>query len=113
MGSAGAAGRTRRSRAAAFRPAPEPIAPCPRAGCGGEIIAGRKGFGCTHYREGCRFVIWKESFGKRLTVPMVRALITKGRTGKLKFPGADGASTEARIILADRDSGRLALETHG
>jgi hypothetical protein len=44
---------------------------------------------------------------------MVRALITKGRTGKLKFPGADGASTEARIILADRDSGRLALETHG
>ena len=27
---------------------------------------GRKGYGCSHYKEGCRFVIWKESFGRNL-----------------------------------------------
>jgi DNA topoisomerase-3 len=99
--------QSRRSASARY----EPIAPCPREGCGGQIIVGRKGFGCSHYKEGCRFVIWKESFGKRLSVPMVRALLQKGRTGKLKLQRADGEPMEARIVLIDRNSGRLDLET--
>lgn len=30
---------------------------CPR--CGSDIIEGEKGFGCSGYRNGCRFTIWK------------------------------------------------------
>ena len=31
---------------------------CPR--CGGYIIEGRNGFGCTGYKQGCKFTIWKK-----------------------------------------------------
>lgn len=32
---------------------------CPR--CGSDIIEGREGFGCSGYRNGCKFVIWKNA----------------------------------------------------
>ncbi len=51
----------------------------------GELIAryrsevkGRRGFGCSRYREGCEFVVWKEISGKRLTEKQLHALIPKG-----------------------------------
>ena len=34
------------------------IGKCPR--CGKPIIEGKKGFGCSGYKEGCTFTIWKE-----------------------------------------------------
>ncbi|GIQ68876.1 type IA DNA topoisomerase [Xylanibacillus composti] len=86
------------------------IAPCPRSGCGGSIILGRKGYGCTHYKAGCGFVIWKESFGKTLTEAMVRSLLTKGRTSLLKFKDADKGDIKTRIVLADPNTGSLRLE---
>ncbi|WP_135553510.1 type IA DNA topoisomerase [Paenibacillus cymbidii] len=86
------------------------VANCPRQGCGGRIFLGRKGYGCTHYRNGCTFVIWKESLGKSLTETMVRSLIEKGRTSKLKFKSKTGAPFEARIVLKDTAKGTLELE---
>lgn len=83
---------------------------CPRAGCGGTIFMGRKGYGCSHYKQGCKFVIWKESFDRTLTDAMVRSLIEKGRTQKLKWKAAGGEATEARIVLRDADTGALELE---
>ncbi|WP_274364562.1 type IA DNA topoisomerase [Paenibacillus thermotolerans] len=86
------------------------IAPCPREGCGGQIFMGRKGYGCSHYKNGCGFVIWKESFGKSLTDTMIKSLIEKGKTGKLKFKAKDGSSFEAKIALTDRNTGKIELE---
>lgn len=86
------------------------IGPCPREGCGGHIFMGRKGYGCSNYKSGCTFVIWKESFGKTLTDPMVRTLIVKGKTSKLKLKKQDGEVYEARIVLQDRNKGGLTLE---
>ena len=86
------------------------VADCPREGCGGRIFMGRKGYGCSHYKAGCGFVIWKQSFNKTLTDVMIRSLIEKGRTGKLKFQSDNGASFEAKIILKDRQTGRIELE---
>lgn len=72
---------------------------------------GRKGYGCSNYKTGCGFVIWKESFDRTLTDTMVKALIEKGKTAKLKFGGKDGEeSFEARIILKNEATGELALE---
>jgi DNA topoisomerase-3 len=86
------------------------IALCPREGCGGHIFMGRKGYGCTQYKEGCKFVIWKVSFGKTLTDSMIRTLIQKGKTNKLKLKGDEGQPYEARILLKDKNTGELELE---
>ncbi len=86
------------------------IGTCPRTGCGGTIFMGRKGYGCSHYREGCKFVIWKESFGRSLTDSQVKALIEKGKTTKLKLALANGEAFEGRIVLVNRDTGELAID---
>lgn len=83
---------------------------CPRPGCGGRIIMGRKGYGCNRYREGCKFVIWKESFGKSLTETMIKSLLQKGVTQALTFKEGDGTSFKAKLRIADPNTGELALE---
>ncbi|MFC5407428.1 type IA DNA topoisomerase [Cohnella soli] len=92
---------------------PTVIGMCPNPGCGGRIFMGRKGYGCSHYKAGCKFVIWKESFGRTLSDAMVKVLVEKGRTGKLKFGGSGSAGEEAfeaRIRLKDPATGELELE---
>ncbi|MCD9020428.1 type IA DNA topoisomerase [Cohnella silvisoli] len=90
---------------------PGTIGSCPRPGCGGQIFMGRKGYGCSNYKTGCGFVIWKESFDRTLTDTMVKALIEKGKTSKLKFAGnGDEEAFEARIVLNNADTGELVLE---
>jgi len=89
---------------------PKAIGNCPRPGCGGVIFMGRKGYGCSHYKEGCKFVIWKENHGRTLTDLQVKALIGKGQTGKLKLTGEDGTATvEARLALKDVETGELEI----
>jgi DNA topoisomerase III len=70
---------------------------------------GRKGYGCSNYKTGCGFVVWKESFGRTLTDAMVKTLVEKGKTGKLKFGGdREGEEAyEARIVLKDIFTGEL------
>lgn len=86
------------------------IGRCPRPGCGGHIFMGRKGYGCSNYKTGCGFVIWKESMNRTLTDAMVRSLIEKGSTGKLKFGRAGETPFEGRLRLVDRNTGKLELE---
>jgi DNA topoisomerase III len=89
---------------------PTIITACPRIGCGGSLFMGRKGYGCSNYREGCKFVIWKQSFGRSLTDAQVKAIVEKGKTSKLKLALADGTPTEGRIVLRSLDTGELAVE---
>lgn len=89
---------------------PAIVGTCPRAGCGGKIFMGRKGYGCSNYKQGCRFVIWKESFGRKLSDTQVKALIEKGKTAKMKLVLPDGSETQARIVLASAETGELATE---
>ncbi len=51
----------------------EPLGICPR--CGNPVIEGKLGYGCSGYKEGCKFVIWKQS-----KMPMLQ---------KVKFSAAD------------------------
>ncbi|MGC5325644.1 DNA topoisomerase 3 [Brevibacillus sp. SYSU BS000544] len=90
---------------------PSIITNCPRSGCGGSIFMGRKGYGCSHYKEGCKFVIWKENFGRILTNTQIKALVEKGKTGKMKLTLPDGTPTEARLILKNPDTGELSVES--
>lgn len=62
----------------------ERLGKCPQ--CGNPVIEGNKGYGCSNWRSGCRFIIWKndkyiQSFGKKVTKDMVKILLEKGRVG--------------------------------
>jgi DNA topoisomerase III len=52
---------------------------CPACGQG-HIIAGRRGWGCSRWREGCKFVVWFEENGKKRGEADLRALVTSART---------------------------------
>jgi DNA topoisomerase-3 len=47
---------------------------CPRCHAG-RLVTGRRGWGCSRWRDGCPFVVWFESDGRRLTVADLRALV--------------------------------------
>lgn len=87
----------------------ESITTCPRTGCGGQIFMGNKGYGCSHYKEGCSFVIWKSSFGKSLTPVMVKTLIEKGSTNRLKLTNEAGEVIDGKILLKDTNTGQLII----
>ncbi|WP_410768639.1 DNA topoisomerase 3 [Fontibacillus sp. BL9] len=86
----------------------QPLAPCPREGCGGQLIEGKKGYGCNHFRQGCGFVVWKEFEGKQISLNMLNALLEKGQTQLLTFKHPEG-DFKARIQLADPGSGKLEI----
>jgi len=126
----GGAGVVRASAAPAMRPAdvapasppkpPRPRAParapaapdattltCPRCKQG-TLVAGKRGWGCARWREGCAFVIWFEIAGRRITDAELADLVSKGKTRKRKVGG--------RLVLdlsAARDAGAARLEAQG
>ncbi len=90
-------------------PAHTALGACPRSGCGGTIIEGKKGYGCSHFRQGCGFVIWKEFAGKSVSIQMLKALLLKGESQVLTFKRG-GEAFKARIRLLDRETGKLGVE---
>ncbi|AXI08914.1 DNA topoisomerase III [Oceanobacillus zhaokaii] len=69
----------------------EVLGTCPQ--CGGKIIEGYKGFGCSNWKKGCKFTIWKNdkylaTMRKKPTKTMVKQLLSnkkayvKGLTSK-------------------------------
>ncbi|MCP1251486.1 DNA topoisomerase III [Elizabethkingia sp. S0634] len=59
------------------------IGSCPKCQKG-DIIEGKKGYGCSGYKGGCNFVIWKEIAGKKISISIAKTLIEKRRTKKLE-----------------------------
>lgn len=54
--------------------------------CGNPVIEGERGFGCSNWKNGCKFTIWKndkyiESLGKKVTKEMVGILLKNGKVG--------------------------------
>jgi len=75
---------------------------CPR--CGGNIIEGKKGFGCSRWRKedgGCRFVIWKIIAGKKIPKSAVTQLLQNGITQTIQgFTSKQGKKFSARLKIA-------------
>ncbi|MBT2217937.1 topoisomerase C-terminal repeat-containing protein [Virgibacillus dakarensis] len=60
----------------------EVLGSCPN--CGGKVMEGKKGFGCSNWKNGCKFVIWKndkylQTMKKRVTKTMVKQLLKNKR----------------------------------
>ena len=71
---------------------------CPRCKRG-QLIPGKRGWGCSRWREACSFVVWFESAGKRLTEAQLRDLVTKGKTRKADWRPSGGPPTPGRLVL--------------
>jgi DNA topoisomerase-3 len=75
-------------------------------------MAGRRGWGCTRWRDGCSFVVWFEVAGRRLTSAQLRDLVEKGKTRKAKWaPPGETSAVAGRLVLdlqAPRDGGGAA-----
>lgn len=70
--------------------------------CGKDVVESTKGFGCSGYKDGCKFVIWKEISKKKIGVTIAKELLIKGRTGKMKgFKSKAGKDYEATLVLVD------------
>jgi DNA topoisomerase-3 len=84
-------------------------AACPQC-AQGRLITGRRGWGCSRWREGCTFVLWFELGGKRLTPTQARELAVRGRTRPASgFRDAHGQTFRARLVL-ERDEGTGTLQ---
>jgi len=60
--------------------------PCPI--CARPVIAGKRAFGCSGWREGCPFVLTRDHDGRTLLDPEVRRLLQH----RVLFPTVDGAN---------------------
>ena len=68
----------------------------------GTVASTPKGWGCSRYREGCKFVIWKEVAGKKLTDAVVQELLSSRVTKVLKgFKSKSGNPFNAKLRLDD------------
>lgn len=75
--------------------------------CGGEIIEGKRGYGCSHWRKqdgGCNFVIWKTFKGKKLTPANIKTLAGGKKTRSYVFKTGDGKKFKARIKLEKKNN---------
>jgi DNA topoisomerase-3 len=77
---------------------------CPRCKQG-TLLTGKRGWGCSRWREGCGFVVWFDLAGKRLSPAQLRELVAKGKTRKLSWPDGRAGQPPLRPI-----AGRLVLD---
>ena len=79
------------------KPAGE-LGPCPL--CGSEVVEQEKSYGCSGWRSGCKFTIWKTIAGKRIGPRTAQALLRRGMSPVLKgFKSKSGRAFDARLKL--------------
>jgi len=77
------------------------LAPCPKCKVG-QIIDGSKAYGCSEWRKGCDFKVWKEICKKKVSATQVKKLLTTGSTQQLKgFVSKQGKKFNASLVLAE------------
>lgn len=76
----------------------ESIGKCPL--CGRDIFENSKAFGCSGYKDGCSFTIWKVVAGKKLTKTNIKELLKNGRTQEIKgFKSKTGKVFNASLVI--------------
>lgn len=70
--------------------------------CGHAVIEGQKGFGCSNWKNGCKFVIWKNdkflaTMKKKPTKTMVKALLNNGVASVKGLTSKKGNKFDARL----------------
>ena len=88
-------------------PMPKELSRCPN--CGGKIIEGKRGFGCSNWKKedgGCSFVIWKTLSGKIITPRIMHSLLFNKKIGPLDgFISEEKQSYSAILKLIQGNEG--------
>lgn len=80
------------------KPEKKSIGNCPL--CGKPINENSKAYGCSGYKEGCKFTIWKTVAGKKLPMSAVKMLIAGKETDLVKgFKSRSGNKFNAKLKL--------------
>jgi hypothetical protein len=81
--------------------------------CGGKIIEGKKGYGCSNWRPedgNCLFVIWKEIPGKRLTEKNIQTLLAGKTTRPYVLKDENGNKYSAKLRLVKTNETLFGIE---
>lgn len=81
---------------------------CPE--CGNDVIETEKAFGCTNWRNGCKFAVWKDdkfitSLGKKVTSQMVELLLKNGKVGFRGLVSKKGTKFSAYLKYKKNENG--------
>lgn len=78
----------------------EKVGECPL--CGKDVVKGRYGYGCTGYKDGCKFKISGVICKRVISLKNAQLLLKEGRTSKIKgFTSKNGKSFDAYLKLED------------
>ena len=80
------------------------LGPCPK--CKAPIVEGKRGFGCSRWKEGCEVVLWKDRDGIQLDESLVRELLDLGHTLQ-PVPIQDGEGKRGLAILSLSAEGEI------
>lgn len=73
--------------------------------CGGRIRRTKFGYGCSRYKEGCRFTINRVICGRVISKSNVQLLLTEGKTSKIRgFVSKNGKFFDAALRLEGTDA---------
>lgn len=90
--------RSAESEPKAKTAAGKPLGKCPL--CQSDVLEQPKSFGCSGWREGCKFTIWKTIAAKRITAATAKTLLKNGETSLLKgFKSKAGKPFDAKLKL--------------
>ena len=79
----------------------ESVGKCPL--CGSDIIETERAFGCSNWKSGCKYTIWKNdkyiaALGKDVTRPMVEILLKNGKVGFKNLKSKKGTTFAAYLF---------------
>ena len=74
----------------------EALGACPV--CAGDVVVGQKAFGCSNWKNGCKFVVWKTIARKEITANVVQTLLADQVTAVLSgFTSKAGKPFDAKL----------------
>lgn len=76
------------------------IGACPR--CSRPVIQGKKGFGCSGWRDGCWYVLWMAIHGHQISLHEARELFQRGCLAHPVTLQLDGRMVQAHLYLTDK-----------
>ncbi|OPZ89440.1 MAG: hypothetical protein BWY75_01162 [bacterium ADurb.Bin425] len=63
-----------------------------------------KALGCSRWREGCKFTIWRRQYGREIDAKSIKDLLDNKSTEVLEgFPKKSGAGTYSAKLVMDDD----------
>ena len=80
--------------------------------CKSPIVETKLSYGCSNWKNGCKFKIWKEISGKKITLTAAKRILEKGKSNLIKdFTYQNGDKYNGYIIL--NEDGTISIQKEG